>query len=72
MSGQSFEAAAAEGRVWACPSCDGDREFVQPPGVVWHTEDAGECRERACAACGRAVFSAAALAAAALPVSRAA
>ena len=64
MTGQSYEVAAAEGRVWPCPSCDGDREFVQPPCVDGHTEDGGECPEWACADCGTAVFSAAPLAAA--------
>ena len=59
MSGQSFEAAAAEGRVWACPSCDGDREFVQPPCVDGHTEGGDECPEWACADCGTAVVTAA-------------
>ena len=54
MTGTSFEVAAAEGRVWACPSCDGDREFVQPPCVDGHTEDGGECPEWACADCGTA------------------
>ena len=55
MTGTSFEVAAAEGRVWPCPSCDGDREFVQPPCVDGHTEDGGECPEWACADCGSAV-----------------
>ena len=55
MTGQSFEVAAAEGRVWACPSCAEDREFVQPPCVDGHTEDGGECPEWACADCGSAV-----------------
>ncbi len=54
MTGTSFEVAAAEGRVWPCPSCDGDREFVQPPCVDGHTEDGGECPEWACAECGGA------------------
>ena len=55
MTGTSLEVAAAEGRVWPCPSCDGDREFVQPPCVDGHTEDGGECPEWACADCGAAV-----------------
>ena len=56
MTGQSFESAAAEGRAWACPSCQADREFVQPPCVDGHTEDGGECPEWACADCGTAMF----------------
>ncbi len=59
MTRTSFEVAAAEGRVWPCPSCDGDREFVQPPCADGHTEEGGECPEWACADCGTAVFSAA-------------
>jgi hypothetical protein len=54
MTRTSFEVAAAEGRVWPCPSCDGDREFVQPPCVDGHTEEGGECPEWACADCGAA------------------
>ena len=57
MTGQSYEVAAAEGRVWSCPSCDGDREFVQPPCVDGHTEDGGECPEWACADCGAALVT---------------
>jgi hypothetical protein len=59
----SFEIAVAEGRVWACPACGDDREFVQLPCVDGHTEDGGECPEWACADCGTAVVSAAPVAA---------
>jgi hypothetical protein len=72
MTGQSFDVAVADGRVWACPSCDGEREFVQPPCVDGHTDDGGECPEWACADCGTAVFSAAPVVVAAVPVRRAA
>ncbi|MDP9430493.1 MAG: hypothetical protein M3Q47_17270 [Actinomycetota bacterium] len=72
MIGSSVDVAAAEGRVWPCPSCAEDREFVQPPCVDGHTEDGGECPEWACADCGTAVFSAAPRAASAPPVRRAA
>ena len=57
MTGQSFDVAAADGRVWACPSCDGEREFVQPPCADGHTEDGGECPEWACVGCGTAFVS---------------
>ncbi len=57
MTGTSFAVAAAEGRVWPCPSCDGDREFVQPPCVDGHTEDGGDCPEWACVDCGSAVVA---------------
>jgi len=72
MTGRSFEVAAAEGRVWACPSCAGDREFLQPPCVDGHTEDGQECPEWACADCGTAVSTAAPLTAAAVAGRRAA
>ena len=55
MTGTSVEVAAAEGRVWPCPSCDGDREFVQPPCVDGHTDDGGECPEWLCVDCGAAL-----------------
>ncbi len=72
MTGQSFEAAAADGRVWACPSCDGEREFVQPQCVDGHTDEGGECPEWACADCGTAVFSAVPVVVVAAPATRAA
>jgi hypothetical protein len=57
MRHRSFESAVAEGRVWACPECGDDREFVQPPCADGHTEDGGECPEWACADCGTALVS---------------
>ena len=57
MSHRSFEIATAEGRVWPCPACSDDREFVQPPCVDGHTDDGGECPEWACADCGSAVVT---------------
>ena len=60
--GQSYEVAAAEGRVWPCPTCADEREFVQPPCVDGHTEAGDECPEWACADCGTAVFAAVAVA----------
>ncbi|WNV74478.1 hypothetical protein [Geodermatophilus sp. DSM 44513] len=71
MSGQSA-VAAAEGRVWPCPSCDADREFVQPPCADGHTEDGGECPEWACADCGTALVSGSPVGVAAGPARRAA
>ncbi|RBY82181.1 hypothetical protein DQ238_05690 [Geodermatophilus sp. TF02-6] len=49
--------AVADGRVWACPTCGDDREFVQPPCVDGHTEDGGECPEWACTDCGTALVT---------------
>ena len=72
MTGQSFDVAAADGRVWACPTCDDERELVQPPCVDGHTGDGGECPEWVCADCGTAVFSAAPVVVAAAPARRAA
>ncbi|MGY1591731.1 hypothetical protein ACI79D_07115 [Geodermatophilus sp. SYSU D00708] len=72
MHHRSFEIAAAEGRVWHCPACADDREFVQPPCVDGHTADGGECPEWACADCGTAVFSAASVAVVAVVARRAA
>jgi hypothetical protein len=39
-----------------CPACGDERAFVQPPCVDGHTDDGGECPERACADCGTAIF----------------
>lgn len=72
MTGTSVQVAAAEGRVWACPSCDGEREFVQPECLDGHTEDGDECPEWACVDCGTAVVTAAPVAAVAAPARRAA
>ncbi|MGY1636393.1 hypothetical protein ACI78V_07045 [Geodermatophilus sp. SYSU D00742] len=72
MDHRSFEIAAAEGRVWRCPACGDDREFVQPPCVDGHTEDGGECPEWACADCGVAVVGGSGAAAVAAAVARAA
>lgn len=72
MSDRLIEFAAAEGRVWVCPACGDDREFVQPPCVDGHTADGGECPEWACADCGTAVVSAAPAAAATRTARRAA
>ncbi|MGY1833548.1 hypothetical protein ACI79P_00365 [Blastococcus sp. SYSU DS0510] len=44
-----------ESRHWPCPSCEDDRDFVQPPCVDGHTEDGGECPEWACVDCGAAL-----------------
>jgi hypothetical protein len=56
MRHRSFAVAVAEGRVWACPACGDDREFLQPPCADGHTEDGGECPEWACADCGTALL----------------
>jgi hypothetical protein len=72
MHHRSIGIAAAEGRVWHCPACGDDREFVQPPCVDGHTEDGGECPEWSCADCGTAVFSAAPVAVAVVAARRAA
>lgn len=55
MIGHSYSLAAAEGRVWSCPSCAEDREFLQPPCVDGHTADGGDCPEWVCTDCGTAV-----------------
>jgi hypothetical protein len=39
-----------------CPACADERAFVQPPCVDGHTDDGGECPDRACADCGTAIF----------------
>jgi hypothetical protein len=72
MRHRSFEIAAAEGRVWGCPDCGDDREFVQPPCADGHTEDGGECPEWACADCGTALVGGAGPDAVTVPASRAA
>ena len=60
------------GREWPCPTCGDVRVFVQPLCLDGHTDDGLECPEWACADCGTAVFSAAPVTAAALPVRHAA
>ncbi|TFV55530.1 hypothetical protein E4P41_17020 [Geodermatophilus sp. DF01-2] len=72
MTGRSIEVATAESRVWGCPSCGDDREFVQPPCVDGHTEDGEECPEWACADCGTAVVTAAPVGSVAVSARRAA
>ena len=54
MHHRSFEIASAEGRVWPCPACGDDREFVQPPCADGHTDEGGECPEWLCVECGTA------------------
>lgn len=44
-----------ESRTWSCPSCDDERDFVQPTCLDGHTEDGGECPEWACLDCGTAL-----------------
>ena len=61
-----------DSRLWPCGPCGEITEFVQPPCGDGHADDGGECPEWACADCGTAVFSAAPVTAAALPVRRAA
>jgi PHP family Zn ribbon phosphoesterase len=70
MGHRSFEIATAEGRVWRCPACGDDREFVQPPCVDGHTADGGACPEWACADCGAAVTSGSVAVVAAVSVAR--
>jgi hypothetical protein len=41
--------------LWHCPTCDDVREFEQPTCVDGHTDDGGECPERACVDCGTAL-----------------
>ncbi|MGY1642406.1 hypothetical protein ACI782_14955 [Geodermatophilus sp. SYSU D00703] len=72
MHHRSFGVATAEARVWHCPACGDDREFVQPPCVDGHTADGGECPEWACADCGTAVFAAVPVAVVAVAARRAA
>lgn len=43
-------------RTEHCPTCDDDREFVQPPCADGHTEDGGDCPEWACPDCGTALL----------------
>ena len=57
---------------WPCPACGDDRKFVQPPCADGHTEGGDECPEWACADCGTAVVTAAAVAAVAALARRAA
>ncbi|MGY1710394.1 hypothetical protein ACI8AC_12885 [Geodermatophilus sp. SYSU D00758] len=67
-----FAVATAEGRVWACPVCGDDREFVQPPCADGHTDDGGECPDWTCGDCGAAVWAGAPVPAAAARATRAA
>jgi hypothetical protein len=59
-------------RIWPCPSCGDDRDFVQPLCVDGHTEGGGECPEWACAECGTAVIVGVPVVAAAAPLRHAA
>jgi hypothetical protein len=43
-------------RTEHCPTCDDERDFVQPSCVDGHTEDGGECPEWACVDCGTALL----------------
>jgi hypothetical protein len=61
-----------ESRIWPCPSCGDDREFVQPPCIDGHTADGEECPEWACAECGDALLVGAPVVVAELPLRRAA
>jgi hypothetical protein len=45
-----------ESRTEHCPTCAGEREFVQPPCIDGHTADGAECPEWACADCGTALL----------------
>ena len=46
-----------DSRLWPCPDCGEDRDFVQPPCTDGHTGDGGVCPEWICADCGAAVIT---------------
>ena len=46
-----------DSRQWHCPTCEDERDFVQPPCVDGHTGNGGECPEWICADCGAAVVT---------------